>query len=92
MPNLTNTMICWKPQGEAWLQKWPDVCDRVAGAFTSGACYRDVRQMSEADRKALVFIEAVHMMVRDGVEPSVVHRALLPLEEYQAGLADDMPL
>ena len=100
-------MVCWNPDDGAFaslgemrdepagavaLVPWPDsagVSD--AYAMSWGACDRAVHRAPAEDRKALVFIQAMHLIVRDGCDPEVVHRALLGLEEYRAGLSDDMP-
>lgn len=55
------------------------------------ACYAKVRRMTPAARRAMVFIEAMHLIVRDKCDPIAVHKALLKLTEYRSGLADDMP-
>ena len=85
-------MICWKPSDKSVkLAPWPDVERETAGWSTVGACFTHVRAKNFQTRQALVFIHAMHMIVRDGLDPYDVHAALLGLEEYQDGLADDMP-
>jgi len=39
----------------------------------------------------IVFVEAMHLIVRDRCDPQAVHRALLGLDEYRSGCSDDMP-
>jgi hypothetical protein len=50
---------------------------------------QELSGMDFEERKARVFIQAVHLIVRDRCDPLAVHRALLGLEEYQDGLAED---
>ena len=38
-----------------------------------------------------MFIEAIHLIIRDKVDPVAVHNALLELDEYRDGLSSDMP-
>lgn len=93
MKNATNQMLCWNPgSSDVALVPWPD----YAGASdrfecTGLACNNAIREMTFEQRKTAVFIEAVHLIVRDGVEPKALHAALLALEEYKDGLAEDMP-
>jgi len=42
-------------------------------------------------RKLRLFLLAVHMIVRDGIEPLAAHRALMAFGEYRDGCAEDMP-
>jgi len=58
---------------------------------TGLGAYLEVRAASFEQRKAIVFIEAYHLIVADGCDPDAVHRALWPLAEYQDGLAADFP-
>ena len=55
------------------------------------ACHSEVRKMTLEQRKAHVYILAMHLIVRDNVDPIAVHRALLELDEYRAGCSTDMP-
>lgn len=92
MADYTNTMLCWNDRGDVALVPWPDT-ERRAQRLTKsgGAAYSAVRNASFDERKTRVFIDAVHLIVRDGCDPHVVHRALLGLDEYRDGLAEDMP-
>lgn len=91
--NAKNAMLCWNPgTAQVALVRWPDP-ERVSSAFEmSGlACYSAVQKMTFEQRKLVVFVEAMHLIVRDKCDPLAVHSALLALDEYQAGLACDMP-
>ncbi|CAN7475776.1 hypothetical protein [Caballeronia sp. LjRoot31] len=92
LKNLTNTMICWKPGGDVKLMAHP--C-RPRGASRGwravGACDSEYHEATPEQRKTMIFIEAVHLIVRDGCDPQTVHAALCGLEEYRDGLSYDMP-
>lgn len=89
-------VLCWSP---LWSRRHkragPNVAvlrfgeDDSAFACTGLAPFLHVRRATRAQRKTMVFIEAVHLMVRDRCDPREVHRALLRVEEYQDGLAED---
>ena len=91
--NLTNHMIIWTDDGRVGLQQWPANGERLfdVRGKSWGACNVSVRESSFDDRTAMVFIHAMHMIVRDGCNPDLVHRVLSELEEYAEGCADDMP-
>lgn len=90
--SLLDTMVCWSPGEPVRLVRWPDP-DRLRRplSFGVGACDREVRAMGFADRKTWVFITAVQLMVGYACSPADVHAALLGLDEYVDGLADDIP-
>lgn len=91
--NATNTMLCWNDRSdEVALVDWPD-CSGRSDAYrkTALACYAHIRARSFEARKMAVFITAMQAIVRDGVEPLAMHNALLGLDEYRDGCADDMP-
>ena len=91
--NALNHMLCWKPgTDQVALVPWPNTSDRQGRLPMSGlACYSSIHKMTFEERKARVFIEAMHLIVRDKCDPMAVHLALLPLEEYRAGCSADMP-
>lgn len=93
MANAKEMMLCWNPgTDQVILVRLPDKEHRSAGySMTSLGCWVYVRKMSFLQRKALVFIEALHLIVRDKCDPLAVHRALCGLEEYLDGCAADMP-
>ena len=91
--DATEAMLCWTPDsGAVRLVRWPDLSGKSNKYEMTGlACYSHVREMSFEQRKALVFVEAMHLIVRDGCYPKAVHDALLGLREYRDGCACDMP-
>ena len=90
MLNATNAILLWNP-GTPQVEIRPLGDPGVEFQMSGLGCYADVREMNFEQRKAHVFIEAVHLIVRDRCDPQAVHRALLALEEYRDGCASDMP-
>ena len=91
--SIKDYMIIWTDDGRVGLQRWPAVghlFDGV-GENSRGACNAEIGKAGFAQRQAMVFIQAIHMIVRDKCDPALVHRVLSELEEYQDGCADDMP-
>ena len=95
MSNIKQVMVCWNPgTDQVQLVKWPDragIQDVYALSMSWGACNSYLHKLSFEVLKCEVFIQAMHMVVRDKVNPEAVHKALLGLEEYRDGCADDMP-
>ena len=103
MRNATNTMLCWNPssmqprrdqreRGAVALVPWPDYRGTSNQYVMSGlAAYRAIQAGDFQHRKLMVYITAIQAIVRDGCDPRDVHNALLALEEYRDGLADDVP-
>ena len=74
------------------LVSWPDARGLSSRySHSEGACYAEVRKWSFEKRQTQVFIEAMHLIVRDGMPPGLVHGVLLGLEEYRNGCSNDMP-
>ncbi len=91
--SIKDYMIIWTDDGRVGLQRWPSNGQRLFehGESSWGACDAEIDKASFAQRQAMVFINAMHMIVRDKCDPSEVHRVLSELEEYEDGCADDMP-
>ena len=90
--DCTNSMLCWDPgTANVKLVPWPDKA-RASDAYrmTALACNSYMHDMDFEQRKAIAFIEAMHLIVRDKVEATAVHNAMLGLAEYRDGCADDM--
>lgn len=86
-------MLCWNPgTDQVRLVPWPDFARRSESYLMTGlACNAIFQKLDFEQRKAAVFIEAMHLIVRDKCDPLAVHRALLALSEYRDGCACDMP-
>lgn len=87
--SIKDYMIIWTDGGFVELERWPAYGPCEGKSW--GACYPSLQKASFEDRKRAVFIQAIHMIVRDKCDPALVHRVLSELEEYQDGCADDMP-
>ena len=93
MRNAKNSILCWTPESsDVAIVPYPDTTGKSKKYRMSGlACYFHVQEMSFSRRKMMVFIEAMHLIIRDKCDPMAVHNALLELQEYYDGCADDMP-
>ena len=92
--NATNHMLCWNQgSSEVAVIPWPDI-DNLGKRYRMStlACNLGVSEMSFEQRKMIIFIEAMHLIVRDKCDALSVHEALLNLDEYRDGCADDMLL
>jgi len=90
----TEVMLCWNPgTAEVALIEWPDHLGGRSERYTMTtlACEERIHGKTFEERKAIVFIEAMHLVVRDRCDPRAVHRALLELDEYRDGCSPDMP-
>ncbi|MBC17055.1 MAG: hypothetical protein CL942_08390 [Desulfovibrio sp.] len=90
--NALNRMLCWNPGiDEIALVPWPD--ETMISAKYLSAClanHAHVQEMDFEQRKTLIFIEAMHMIIRDKCDPMAVHKTLCGLEEYRDGLRAGM--
>lgn len=88
-----NAVLCWNPgTAEVAVTPYPDVfglSDRYQR--TSMGVMTAVRSMGFEQAKLYCYIEAMHLIVRDGCDPQAVHRALLNVKEYVDACANDMP-
>jgi hypothetical protein len=60
-------------------------------AFTGGAAQVDRRKWRGAKSVAQVFIEFHTLVVRDGIDPQVAHKAFLVIDEYAEAISPDIP-
>ena len=86
-------MLCWnRGTDEVKVVRWPDSTRESRGyRMTALACDSSFASSSYETRKTRIFIEAMHLIVRDKCDPMAVHRALLGLAEYRDGCSRDMP-
>ena len=86
-------MLCWNPgTSEVAVVEWPDYARKSDKYMMSTlACNKTMLKMTAEKWKIIVYIEAMHAIVRDQCDPRAVHNALLQVAEYRSGLADDMP-
>jgi hypothetical protein len=93
MKSAKDVMLAWNPgTAEVALIRWPATRgeDRKY-EMTALACNSDVQEATFEQRKTIVFIEAMHLIIADECDPFAVHSALLGLEEYVDGCAEAMP-
>ena len=89
---LENSMLCWNPGGTVTVVPWPDTARLSENyACTGLACWGWFRRATPSTRKLHVFVEAMHLIIRDGCDPLVVNAALLVIDEYRDLCAQDMP-
>ena len=90
---LKECMIAWNPNSDqVMIGPHPDVTgwsNRYQS--TAGACYSHVHSLNEEQRQLYVYVKAVHLIVRDGVDPNAVHKAFSQIEEYEDGFISDLP-
>ena len=86
-------MLCWNPgTSEVAVVEWPDYARKSDKyEMSTLACNKSMLKMTAEKYKTMVFIEAIHAIVRDRCDPIAVHNALLHVAEYRSGLANDMP-
>lgn len=58
-------------------------------AYTGGAAYTKTRALRRDASALMLFIDFVDMVVRDGIDPLVAHRAFMAADEYREGVAED---
>lgn len=85
--DLTNTMILWDCEHD-WVVLVKHPCHKQLDGDSWGACNTEIRTADFDTRKMALFIQA-WQMAHDGVSPAKIHKALMPLDEYRNGIADD---
>lgn len=85
-------MFCWNPgTSEVAVVRWPDDGNLSSlWECTGGACWDTWRAANFEQRKACLFIEAMHLIIRDKCDPSAVHKAFCCFDEYADGLSLDV--
>lgn len=93
-------IIAWTPL--RWAELRPETAGQVvvvpapdtAGAakpfmMRAGASSSALAGLSEEARIARLFIDFQTLVVRDGIDPQVAHRAFLAIDEYRFRIAPD---
>jgi hypothetical protein len=60
--------------------------------YSIGAVYSHVQNMTTAQKTRYLFIEAMHLIVRDGLDANEIHNTFCEIREYRYGLAPDSPV
>ena len=86
-------MLCWNPgTSEVAVVEWPDYARKSDKYEMSTLACNIFKPTTSTEKwKTIVFVEAMHAIVRDRCDPIAVHNALLHVAEYRSGLANDMP-
>lgn len=92
---LKDAMLAWNNMrdttsgrpGAVAVVPWPDkrdLCERLKLTCTAGACSADWHSLNNrAERLCKLFVEAWHIVCRDGVTPKAMHHALMVIPEYR---------
>ena len=96
----TEAIIAWTPlrwaelkpetAGQVVVLPAPDVAE-VAKRYMmrAGASSSALAALSDEARIARLFIDFQTLVVRDGIDPQVAHRAFLAIDEYRFRIAPD---
>jgi hypothetical protein len=87
---LKGAMIAWTPKREVKVGPWPDTSGwSKSYDVTDGACFMRWGEFTEDQRQKALFVVFHTMVVRDEVDPSVAHDALMVIDEYRELIAPD---
>jgi hypothetical protein len=94
MKSIKNVIVYWHPETKAiMVGPFPELPGTFESEWYSwGGCNAEVSQWKSRD--ALIgrlFTEIHHWIIRDGIAPADIHRALWGIKEYRDGLASDVP-
>jgi len=83
-------LIAWNPRGDVKVacvgtKNWSDGFSR-----TGGATYSNTRNLTADKSVLMLFIEFHTLVVRDGVQPEIAHKAFLAIDEYRNAIAPDI--
>ena len=74
---------------------WESLSDRLPDSTDYGyhdlCCTKERRKASFKERSGFVFTQAMHLIVRDGIDPQRLHHLLLELDEYRNVCSFSMP-
>ena len=100
---FTDSMVMWKPDSsnikvmlrDLYLEEVQDSGLRkhykTLYPFWFTGSEEKLKNLSPLKSKMMVYIEAIHIIIRDKVDQDAVHREFLNIDEYVDGLADDVP-
>lgn len=98
---LKNAMLAWNPP--AWKREGvvPGLVmvipydhpaapeDHLKLIMTAGAAYSYWHTCTKTQRLLSLYIEAWHIVCRDGIDPRAMHQALMVIPEYRETLSED---
>lgn len=100
---LKSAMIAWNPKFDATSKHedlypsgiivvvpWPDTWNVSKKLLcTTGACLTAWHEISSNERIKALFIETWHIICRDGINPQLMHLALMVIPEYRITCGDE---
>lgn len=101
MASIKDSIIHWTPKDASGHPMAGKVAITPLGyetkpkhSMTWGGCWSWMhdKDLQPGVLKAACFVEAMHLIVRDGVDPQKVHEVFMQVDEYRDGCSDDMPL
>lgn len=94
--SLKNAMVAWNcaRSGDARVAVIPhpdkyDWTRHLKLSSTTGACWTVWGKWTTRQRLHKLYIEAWHMVCRDGVPPKAVHEAFMVIPEYRESLSGE---
>lgn len=87
---IEKAMLLYNCGGEAVVIDHPGRGRRRDLKRSVGACFSEWSKMSKAQRLQQLYFCAWSAVVRDGVDPQVMHKALLVIPEYRQSIAIDV--
>jgi len=95
MISILDSVICWDDETKKIEVQRLDFYRAMPRTMKSwGACNSEISKLKGESnfekRKALVFINAFHFIVAYGLNPIVVHNALLEIIEYKDGCSNEI--
>jgi hypothetical protein len=59
--------------------------------MTAGVTYSHIHDFTHEQCIRYLYVEAMHLIVRDKMDPLAVHNTFCQVDEYLDGIADDAP-
>jgi hypothetical protein len=59
-------------------------------AYSGGSCFLALKEKSEIEQVAKMFIDFHSIIVRDGIDPQLAHKEFLKIDEYRRYIAPDI--
>jgi len=87
---IKNAMYLYAPdQNMAVVVEHPSSLDLGGLMYSTGACYSGWDHLSQSEKITQLLIDAWQSVVRDGMSPTVVHGALMSVDEIREVFAED---
>ena len=90
---LKEALIAWDPDsGKVKVGYWPDKTGWSKEYLMSGgACYTEYRDANEKEAMLYIHRDMTTLVIRDNINPLIVHNEFLKIEEYEKCLTPDTP-